>query len=76
MSSNQLCKACSLLEGLERGVPQAAIVRVLRCICTYDAEVSYRQIGLGRSWREKQSLQGTSAPSHIFNDLIRRRPPQ
>ncbi|KIP09852.1 hypothetical protein PHLGIDRAFT_102183 [Phlebiopsis gigantea 11061_1 CR5-6] len=25
MSSNELCKACSLLEGLERGVPQAAI---------------------------------------------------
>lgn len=26
MSSNELCKACSLLEGLERGMPQAAIV--------------------------------------------------
>jgi Zinc-ribbon len=27
MSSNDLCKACSLLEGLERGMSTAAIVR-------------------------------------------------
>ena len=27
MSSNDLCKACSLLEGLERGMSNAAIVR-------------------------------------------------
>ena len=26
MSSNDLCKACSLLEGLERGMPRAAVV--------------------------------------------------
>ncbi len=30
MSSNDLCKACSLLEGLERGVSTAAIVRPYR----------------------------------------------
>jgi len=29
MSSNELCKACSLLEGLERGVAAAGIVSVL-----------------------------------------------
>jgi hypothetical protein len=29
MSSNDLCKACSLLEGLERGMSTAAIVRYI-----------------------------------------------
>ncbi|OJT09382.1 Cytoplasmic tRNA 2-thiolation protein 1 [Trametes pubescens] len=29
MSSNELCKACTLLEGLERGLANAAIVRAL-----------------------------------------------
>ena len=29
MSSNELCKACSLLEGLERGVAAAGIVSAL-----------------------------------------------
>jgi len=28
MSSNDLCKACTLLEGLERGMANAAVVRV------------------------------------------------
>ena len=27
MSSNELCKACTLLEGLERGMAKAAVVR-------------------------------------------------
>lgn len=29
MSSNELCKACTLLEGLERGLANAAVVRGL-----------------------------------------------
>ena len=29
MSSNELCKACTLLEGLERGMANAAVVRVI-----------------------------------------------
>ena len=29
MSSNELCKACTLLEGLERGMANAAVVRHL-----------------------------------------------
>jgi hypothetical protein len=29
MSSNELCKACSLLEGLERGIAAAGIVSAL-----------------------------------------------
>ena len=28
MSSNKLCKACTLLEGLERGMANSAIVRI------------------------------------------------
>ena len=32
MSSNELCKACTLLEGLERGMATAAVVRHLRQI--------------------------------------------
>ena len=28
MSSNVLCKACTLLEGLERGVSNAGVVRL------------------------------------------------
>ena len=33
MSSNDLCKACSLLEGLERGMSTAAIVRPFASFC-------------------------------------------
>ncbi len=29
MSSNELCKACTLLEGLERGMATSAIVRMI-----------------------------------------------
>ena len=38
MSSNDLCKACSLLEGLERGMPRAAVVSILVSIlCSCDS---------------------------------------
>lgn len=31
IASNELCKACTLLEGLERGIPQLGIVRLPSC---------------------------------------------
>lgn len=32
MSSNALCKACTLLEGLERGIAEAGIVSMLLAV--------------------------------------------
>lgn len=41
MSSNELCKACTLLEGLERGMASSGIVSHLRFILSQCAERRY-----------------------------------
>lgn len=55
MSSNVLCKACTLLEGLERGRADAGIVSL--CFrfpsSVYDNPCSYRQIEHGRNLIQK-----------------------
>jgi len=48
MSSNELCKACSLLEGLERGIAAAGIVSVLNLLPGIRAERIYLQTDRAR----------------------------
>ena len=58
MSSNELCKACSLLEGLERGVAAAGIVSSADLLLGADpiAHTS-RLIERERKWTLKDRLQ-------------------
>ena len=63
MSSNPLCKACTLLEGLERGMADSGIVSNIRLICRYhipDTKTfvcSSRQIEGGGNVMRKVPLQ-------------------
>ena len=68
MSSNDLCKACSLLEGLERGMSTAAIVR--HSYVSFDFFVSqsqaHRVTRVAASWKRKAQHQTTSGRYHTF----------
>ena len=67
MSSNDLCKACSLLEGLERGMSTAAIVR--HCCVSFGFFVSQTQARrvtrVAASWKYKGQHQTISGRYHI-----------
>lgn len=69
MSSNELCKACSLLEGLERGMPQAAIVSVAHFIEVYMAELRDRLIVGERSSLQRARHPRIYGPFHSSTGL-------
>lgn len=58
MSSNELCKACSLLEGLERGVAVAGVVSVQNLPRGSDLNAyGFRRIEHERRWMPKAQRQ-------------------
>lgn len=75
MSSNDLCKACSLLEGLERGMSTAAIVR--HCCVSFGFFVSQTQARrvtrVAVSWKHKGQHQTVSGRYHISTHQLRSR---
>jgi cytoplasmic tRNA 2-thiolation protein 1 len=44
ISSNELCKACILLDGLNRGLPRLGITREQRTVCIVSDGIEYRTI--------------------------------
>ena len=74
MSSNELCKACSLLEGLERGVPQAAIVSQIPRRASAPLTLISRRIEPAKSWQVGVKLQRTCGLFLISKDLVLRHP--
>jgi cytoplasmic tRNA 2-thiolation protein 1 len=60
MSSNELCKACTLLEGLERGMASAAVVGRVGCAALFQS--SWRHLQTDRA-RKKLDAQGPAPDS-------------